>query len=487
MTRWVAAGVPPGGPIGRMDNATDLSQRPPGRQEVRLKVAVNTRALGARTACPRVCPPSGTVHADGPSALLTVSSNRTRRQDAALFGGRKRLPLPLYHVALLALLLATPQAALPAQSPGPPPAVSIRWTHDLSDTNKTVVEVSGLSAGTLQELQLSNWQQPQWQSLLSVHALPGDLLAETGLPPMLGSYSIRSGRLCFEPRFRLEPGVKYRAVFHPERLPGGRGARGGAVTAAFQASRREPNPTTVVSRVYPSAEVLPENLLKFYIHFSAPMSGGHIYDHLHLRTQAGKEIELPFLEIDEELWDPAMTRLTLFIDPGRIKRGVQPLEEIGPALEQGKRYTLFIERAWRDAAGNPLRETFQKAFAVGPPDREPPDPARWKLQPPRSETREPLAITFPEPMDHALARRLIRVARESGELIEGETGMEDQERRWRFLPTGPWGRGSYTLLVPVTIEDLAGNNVGKPFEVDLVETVQRNLAQPTVKLAFEVR
>ena len=32
-------------------------------------------------------------------------------------------------------------------------------------------------------------------------------------------------------------------------------------------------------------------------------------------------IELPFLEIDEELWDPAMMRLTLFIDPGRIKRG----------------------------------------------------------------------------------------------------------------------------------------------------------------------
>jgi len=34
---------------------------------------------------------------------------------------------------------------------------------------------------------------------------------------------------------------------------------------------------------------------------------------------------------------------------------------------------------------------------------------------------------------------------------------------------------------------LAGNNIGKPFEVDLFERVQRRLAQSTVKLPFDVR
>src|SRR5262249_58737339 len=125
--------------------------------------------------------------------------------------------------------------------------------------------------------------------------------------------------------------------------------------------------------VYPSADVLPENLLKFYLHFSAPMSRGHSYDHIHLQDEAGKDVKLPFLEIDEELWDPTMTRLTLFIDPGRIKRGVRPLEEIGPALESGKSYTLVIDREWKDAAGNPLRDAFRKTFKVGPTDREPLD------------------------------------------------------------------------------------------------------------------
>jgi hypothetical protein len=64
-----------------------------------------------------------------------------------------------------------------------------------------------------------------------------------------------------------------------------------------------------------------------------------------------------------------MTRLTLFIDPGRIKRGVLPLEEVGPSLEAGKSYTLVIDREWIDGSGNPLQESFEKTFKVGPPDR----------------------------------------------------------------------------------------------------------------------
>src|SRR5262249_32867051 len=157
----------------------------------------------------------------------------------------------------------------------------------------------------------------------------------------------------------------------PDQLPGKSGSGGAPITSVFQAPRRSETPTTRVSQVYPSSDTLPENLLKFYIHFTAPMSRGNIYDHIHLRDESGKEVELPFLEIDEELWDPTMTRLTLFIDPGRIKRGVRPLEEVGPSLEAGKSYTLVIGREWRDGVGNPLKQGFEKAFKVAPPDREP--------------------------------------------------------------------------------------------------------------------
>jgi hypothetical protein len=339
----------------------------------------------------------------------------------------------------------------------------------------------------LQELLQSDWTQPQWHNLLAVYAEQKSSTS-MDLPPMSGSYRVRSGVIRFEPQFPLERGVTYKAVFRVDRISGSaEGAGPKVMVSTFRLPTNQSNPTTVVSQVYPSAGVLPENLLKFYIHFTAPMSRGRIYDHIHLREETGKEIELPFLEIDEELWDSALTRLTLFIDPGRIKRGVRPLEEVGPALEAGKRYRLVIDRAWQDGTGNPLKEGFQKTFEVGPPDRDPPDPAHWKIHPPKPETREPLTLTFPESLDHALAQRVIRVTGEGGEPLEGKTALEDQERRWIFRPVLPWQRGSYKLVVETTLEDLAGNNIGKQFEVDVFERVQRRLATPVVKLPFEIR
>ena len=51
----------------------------------------------------------------------------------------------------------------------------------------------------------------------------------------------------------------------------------------------------------------------------------------------------------------------------------------------------------------------------------------------------------------------------------------------------PGVRGSYKLLIQTIIEDLAGNNIGKPFEVDVFEGIQRQLTNPTAILLFEVR
>src|SRR5437667_9325668 len=109
------------------------------------------------------------------------------------------------------------------------------------------------------------------------------------------------------------------------------------------------------------------------------MNRGEAYSRIHLLNEAGKPVERPFLQLDEELWDPQGQRFTLFFDPGRIKRGLKPREELGPALVEGNIYTLEIDRFWPDADGNPLKETFRKIFRVGPPDDEPIDPKKWKI------------------------------------------------------------------------------------------------------------
>lgn len=360
-------------------------------------------------------------------------------------------------------------------------AQAIRWTPNeanaVTNANKIAVEITGLQTSTLQQLQRLRWSSSQWQRLFAVYTDTADIA-------VLGTYRVQGDALRFEPQFPLEPGLIYRAEFRPAQLPSKINAP--PLTSTFRLPPRNTTPTTTVTHVYPSGDVVPENLLKFYVHFSAPMQRGNIYDHIQLRDSDGKVVELPFLEIDEELWDTTLTRLTLFIDPGRIKRGVLPLEEIGPSLQAGKSYTLVIRSAWKDSNGAPLKEEFQKSFRVVAPDREPPDPKRWQVQAPSADSTAPLIITFPEPMDHALTLRLITVVNANGQTVSGQATLADHEQRWLFVPHSAWLRGKYHLVVQTTIEDLAGNNIGKPFEVDLFTGVERHLKTATIRLPFEV-
>lgn len=349
------------------------------------------------------------------------------------------------------------------------------------------IDVSGLSAEQARSLQRVQWERRDWQQLFAIYAEQGDVLTDASLPPMLGTYAVHDGTVRFTPQYSLEPGISYRATFRPARLPHPPTPVVPMVTSTFRPPRSTAVPTTVVRQIFPTTNTLPENLLKFYVHFSAPMSRGHIYDFIHLRDASGKPVDLPFLEIDEELWSPDMTRLTLIVDPGRIKRGVRPLEEIGPALEEGKQFTLAIARDWKDATGTPLQRGFDKPFTVGPPDRIPPDPAAWKIHPPRRGTRESLVVNFPEPMEHALAERMLHVVSADGEAVRGSATLDQFECRWTFSPENPWEEPSPKLVIETTIEDLAGNNIGKPFEVDMVETAPRRLVRSTVELRFRLR
>jgi hypothetical protein len=291
----------------------------------------------------------------------------------------------------------------------------------------------------------------------------------------------------FEPRFPLARGVRYRAVFRGARLPGG----GGAAKAPLEVVLELPGPkrvaSTVVRAVYPSADRLPENQLKFYLHFSAPMAAGDSYRHVRLLDAGGKAVDLPFLELDQELWTRDGKRLTLFLDPGRIKRGLKPREEVGPVLEEGKRYTLLIDRTWLDAEGNPLKEPFRKAFSVGAPDDKPPDPKTWKLAAPAAGTRAALRVTFPKPMDHALLHHMLWVTDPAGRKVAGTVAVSGQEKAWQFTPQAAWRAGAHHLVADTQLEDLAGNGIGRPFEVDVFRPVERAVKEETVRVRFEVR
>jgi hypothetical protein len=337
-----------------------------------------------------------------------------------------------------------------------------------------------LAAASAQEIRLeggrflvAGWNAPAvpptagWSSILHVHA------GAAGSPPMLGSYSVDQGALSFRPRFPISPGLAVVAILE---VPGS--AR---IERTFAIPRASPTTATRVTGVYPSASVLPENLLKFYIEFSAPMSRGEAWQHLRLLDGSGAPIDLPFLEIDQELWDASGKRLTVLFDPGRIKRGVLPLTESGPVLEEGRQYTLVVDRKWRDATGTPLASELRKPFRVGPADRTPIEPAQWQIVAPAAGTRDPLVVRFPDALDYALLQRLLTTD------IRGTISLAAEEGEWRFTPDEPWRAGDHRLTIDTSLEDLAGNRVGRAFDVDTFERVTNRIAQRTVSLQFRIR
>jgi hypothetical protein len=305
-------------------------------------------------------------------------------------------------------------------------------------------------------------------------------------PPMSGETMVTDGRLRFTPRHPLKAGVRYRARLRLSQLPGGH-PDAPDVTAEFALPAGDPRPKATIEHVYPTASRLPENQLKFYIHFSAPMSRGEAYGHVHLFGADGKEVDAPFLELGEELWDPGMKRFTLLFDPGRIKRGLKPREEVGPVLEEGKRYTLVVDADWHDATGQTLEGETRKSFEVTPPDNAPVDAGLWKIEPPAAGTREALGVRFPEPLDHSMLERVVSVMDASGKRISGSIAIGDDEKLWQFTPDEPWQAGDYRLVADTTLEDLAGNSIGRAFDVDVFAPVQKTIASETIELPFSVK
>jgi hypothetical protein len=304
-----------------------------------------------------------------------------------------------------------------------------------------------------------------WSAIFSVYAAAGDA-------PMLGAYSVEGGVLQFRPRFPLAAGVRYRAVFRP--------ASGPTVEASFDGPARAAEAAAHVEHVFPSAAVLPANLLKLYVVFSAPMSRGEAWKRIHLLDDAGRPVKGAFLEIDQELWDPEFRRLTVLFDPGRIKRDLAPNLQMGVPIVEGHKYTLAVDREFLDGHGNPLAEVFRKSFRGGAAERTPPDPATWKIVTPAAGSRNALVVRFPKPLDYALLMRTIGVAG-----VRGTVAVDREETEWVFAPDAPWKSGAHRLAIDTTLEDLAGNRIGRAFDRNEGDRVRA--PEGKVFLPFEIR
>jgi hypothetical protein len=283
---------------------------------------------------------------------------------------------------------------------------------------------------------------------------------DDSLPVIWGRYHILDDGLRFIPHFPFEPGICYRASFDPQPL--GRSDLSEALEFSLPRDR-SPSPTEV-TRIFPSIDDLPENLLRFYVCFSNAMQRGGVAAEISLLGPDGEPAPDVLYRAPIELWDRSMRCLTILLDPGRLKRGVGPNRELGPPLKAGQVYTLAVGEGMTDSSGRQLPETVFKRFRVTKAVREPIAVEQWEIVPPEINSRQPLLLTFPRPLDWALLSHTITIAPLSEQSIDGQIVIDQCETRWSFTPTSRWTADSYHVRIASGLEDVCGNSIIAAFD-----------------------
>jgi hypothetical protein len=299
-----------------------------------------------------------------------------------------------------------------------------------------------------------------------------DSIIERGLS-IMGNYKVVPGQIVFEPVIPFSVDLQYFTTF------------GDSVIHRF--SFDDSNATnTRLTGIYPAADTLPENLLKIYLEFSGPMREGEVYDKVYLNGPDGLPVRDPFVRLEPELWDYNNHRITLWIDPGRIKRSLMSSEAFGPVLETGNRYQLIVDSSWKDANGRALDQTYQKSFFVQSADRDKPATGRWEVKAPEALTKDALVIRFDKTMDFSTTLNSFKVFHPAGHRLKGLVTTGEMEKLWIFTPDQNWGPGRYHIKVKSILEDLAGNNLNRVFDRDLHLDSQQPAEKEFYQIKFEV-
>lgn len=269
---------------------------------------------------------------------------------------------------------------------------------------------------------------------------------------MAGRFVHDGSDLCFVPRFAFMEGATYTIWTD------------GAPACDLARPKPELHPSAEVVAIHPDVVAVPRNLLRLYIHFSSPMSEGFAAAHVRLLDDAGRVLPGALLPAAQELWDPRHKRLTVLLDPARLKRGLAPHVQLGYALRRGAAFRVVVDAAYPDARGALLSRPAERRYDVVADERRRVDPVTWSIHPPARRSVDALGVRFDRPLDHALLARCLRVTDDRSRRVNGTIEITQGGLAWRFHPAAPWGAGTYWLVVDPILEDLAGNSVQRVFD-----------------------
>lgn len=280
---------------------------------------------------------------------------------------------------------------------------------------------------------------------------------------MLGDWSSKNAGLTFTPIVPFSPGKSYILISGDKEI----------ITFTIDSFQ---NPLPEILAVYPTSDTLPSNLLKMYVKFSTPMTTGRSIDYINVLDKSSEDtLDGTFLDLQPELWNEDNTLLTLWLDPGRIKRGLIPNMELGAPLESNQDYRIIISEDWEDVNGNPLEKVIIKEFKTGPRDEKHVDPGNWDIDLVQIDTKDPLKIKFGEPLDAILLRESFTFYDSNNILLEGEILLKRNEQELHFIPANNWVGGEHSFRVESRLEDLAGNNLNRLFDQKISDSVTNEI------------
>jgi hypothetical protein len=299
------------------------------------------------------------------------------------------------------------------------------------------------------------------------------VLANGNKRAILGKFSAENSGLLFEPLIPLTPGLSYNILENNQLI--------GQVIVPFNPNEKAPE----LVAIYPLLDTLPENLLKLYVHFSKPMRSGESLQFIHLLDKKQDTLRNVFLNLQPELWDTSSSVLTLWLDPGRIKRGLTLNRALGNPLKMNETYHLVVSAAWKGQNGLNLAQTYRKTFVAGKRDELAPDLKQWELQLPKVDTTALLWVKTQESLDHYLLSESIGIVDQNNIPVKGEIRLGKKDDQVVFFPVKPWKAQRYRLQVDARLEDLAGNNLNRVFDRDITKLKSR--AKSYYELGFELK
>jgi hypothetical protein len=344
---------------------------------------------------------------------------------------------------------------------------SIKWIRPYMLYGLVLLTACGMHACSSQNKEITLvWKDKRATGIFIPRLLTAPLKASTaknelavrrvggGLVSILGEYTDGREGILFTPLIPFTHGLQYEVFILNKRI------------GSFTIPPADPHDAPVLLRIYPSSDTLPENLLKIYLRFSQPMRDGQSNTFLTLLKNGTDTVKGAFLDLKPELWDEDRTLLTLWLDPGRIKRDLHPNKLLGAPISKNTKYQIRVSSAWTGLQGLQLPETYYKNFISTTRDSLSPVPQSWKITQPRTGTQEALLVDFGEHLDYGLLTETFAV-RNKNSVLAGKWTTGDQERSMRFLPDQKWTPGEYTVRIETRLEDLAGNNINRPFDKNI--------------------